>query len=302
MKHIRNDHNVSISGSLQKIQLRNIGYYHGYKGYRFYKIGKSEHRFNTNSFKDIYSVFLFDSQLKSIFYKEIMYIETALKNITLDEILKYSNTCDTNKINKIIFDISSNTNMKKKSLGLISEIDKQIVNAYTKNPKVDHFLNKKQAIQIPYWAIFDVITFGTFGLFLECLTLSLRKSISDTLSVSYSYDTKYDFLNKIVYFLKDLRNAVAHNMPIFDVRFKTKELPSHIKQYLSKELNLFSMNFDNIFDYFALIIFLNKKISSPRKHQKELITQFKNEIDSFRKNASQTIISPILIKDIDKKN
>ena len=44
------------------------------------------------------------------------------------------------------------------SLRLISEINKQIANAYTKNPKVDHFINKKQAIQVPYWTIFDVIT------------------------------------------------------------------------------------------------------------------------------------------------
>ena len=90
-------------------------------------------------------------------------------------------------------------------------------------------------------------------------------------------------------------------MPIFDVRFKTYYLPFEIKEFIRKELNLFSLNFDNIFDYFALIIFINKKISSPRKHQRELITQFKNEINSFRKNASQVITSPILIKDIDKK-
>ena len=37
MKHLRDKHNISISGSSQKRELRNIGYFHGYKGYRFIK-------------------------------------------------------------------------------------------------------------------------------------------------------------------------------------------------------------------------------------------------------------------------
>lgn len=32
MRHLRNDCNIHISGSKQKQQLINYGYYHGYKG------------------------------------------------------------------------------------------------------------------------------------------------------------------------------------------------------------------------------------------------------------------------------
>ncbi|GJM70295.1 hypothetical protein HMSSN036_25110 [Paenibacillus macerans] len=35
MKYLRDRHNIAISGGHQKRRLRNIGYYHGYKGYRF---------------------------------------------------------------------------------------------------------------------------------------------------------------------------------------------------------------------------------------------------------------------------
>ena len=41
MRHLRKN-NISISGSLQKQQLINTGYFHGYKGYRFF--GKSHNR------------------------------------------------------------------------------------------------------------------------------------------------------------------------------------------------------------------------------------------------------------------
>ncbi len=35
MRHLR-DNGISISGSSQKQQLINTGYFHGYKGYRFF--------------------------------------------------------------------------------------------------------------------------------------------------------------------------------------------------------------------------------------------------------------------------
>ena len=34
MRHLRNN-GIAISGSTQKRQLMNTGYFHGYKGYRF---------------------------------------------------------------------------------------------------------------------------------------------------------------------------------------------------------------------------------------------------------------------------
>lgn len=35
MRHLR-ENGIDISGSVQKRQLRNTGYFHGYKGYRFF--------------------------------------------------------------------------------------------------------------------------------------------------------------------------------------------------------------------------------------------------------------------------
>ena len=37
MKYLRDDKLISIQGSSDKQKLLNIGYYHGYKGYRYYK-------------------------------------------------------------------------------------------------------------------------------------------------------------------------------------------------------------------------------------------------------------------------
>ena len=37
MKYLRNKHNINIGGSKDKLNLVNMGYYHGYKGYRYIK-------------------------------------------------------------------------------------------------------------------------------------------------------------------------------------------------------------------------------------------------------------------------
>lgn len=44
MKHLRKN-GIEIYGSTNKKQLRNLGYYHLYKGYRFYR--KSDNRFHS---------------------------------------------------------------------------------------------------------------------------------------------------------------------------------------------------------------------------------------------------------------
>ena len=38
MAHMRDEKQIQISGSLQKKKLRAMGYFHGYKGYRYYNI------------------------------------------------------------------------------------------------------------------------------------------------------------------------------------------------------------------------------------------------------------------------
>lgn len=78
MRHLRDNHGIEISGSKQKRDLLNIGYYHGYKGYRF--IGHSSNQIPYSDFDEVVGVYDFDTNLKTILYPRIMFIETAIKN------------------------------------------------------------------------------------------------------------------------------------------------------------------------------------------------------------------------------
>lgn len=85
MKHLR-DSGIDINGSAQKRRLKNIGYYHGYKGYRF--AGNAANRLPLTDFSQVAALYDFDTQLKALFYPRVMSIETALKNYTLEAVIK----------------------------------------------------------------------------------------------------------------------------------------------------------------------------------------------------------------------
>lgn len=78
MRHLRLN-GIRISGSSQKRQLRNTGYYHGYKGYRFF--GTSANRLPFTSFEEIHATIQYDSKLKNLFYGKMMFICSSLKQL-----------------------------------------------------------------------------------------------------------------------------------------------------------------------------------------------------------------------------
>ena len=96
MKYLREQHNISIDGSKDKKNLRNIGYYHGYKGYRYIKNPKN--RITLISFDEIVSIVDFDTKLKSLLYSQIMQIETISKNCVLQTLVEEYKTDNFNDV------------------------------------------------------------------------------------------------------------------------------------------------------------------------------------------------------------
>ena len=54
MKYLRDTHGIAIKGSAQKRKLRNMGYYHGFKGYRY--ITNPTNRVNYSDFNQLIAV------------------------------------------------------------------------------------------------------------------------------------------------------------------------------------------------------------------------------------------------------
>ena len=86
MAYMRDEKGLSISGSSDKKKLRYMGYFHGYKGYRFHNNPANTYAFN--SFDEVQAIYDFDMAIKTMFYPEIMFLETAFKNYVLEVILE----------------------------------------------------------------------------------------------------------------------------------------------------------------------------------------------------------------------
>lgn len=297
MRHLRAN-GIDISGSRQKRLLINSGYFHGYKGYRFYK--NASHRLPFTSFDEIYTTIDFDTKLKSLFYGKIMFIETTLKNVVLDTIMNEINSNSIHAMyDKVVssyknspLDTSEETKKKlqKNKLNLQVSIQSAISRAYGKeNPKITHFYNNINYSEVPIWALFEILTMGDFGYLLSCLTYDMREKISRKIGINLASDTNCKLIYKYVYAFKDLRNAIAHNDVIYDTRFKKIDPTKSMKQCLKLDIGLPYINFKTLGDYVILICYFLKLFKLPKSEIKAFIRDFQKITDTYVKSVNENV-------------
>lgn len=306
MRHLR-DNGITISGSSQKRQLINNGYFHGYKGYRFFV--SSSNRLPFTSYNEINSTIQYDTKLKSLLYGKMMFIETALKNIALNTIMaEVGSSSIYDMYDKAVNSYKNapagtREDIKKKyqnnKLNLQGSIQNSIAAAYRKeNPKITHFYNNINYSEVPIWAIFEILTMGDFGYLLSCLTIDMRKKISRAIGINLSCDTYCELLYKYVYALKDLRNAIAHNDVVYDTRFRKFDPSKPMKQCLILEMGMPYINFKTIGDYIILICYYLKLLTVSKTEIKAFIREFekitKEYETSVNTNVSNITIHPDL--------
>lgn len=307
MRHLR-DNGISISGSLQKQQLINSGYFHGYKGYRFFV--SSAIRIPFSTYNEINATIQYDTKLKSLLYGKMMYIETALKNIALNTIMaEISSNSINDMYDKVVSSYknapsgTSNETKKKfqnNKLNLQGSIQNSISAAYRKeNPKITHFYNNINYNEVPLWAVFEILTMGDFGYLLSSLTIDMRDKISKAIGFNLSCDTNRELVYKYVYALKDLRNAIAHNDVVYDTRFRKMDPSKAMKQCLLLETGLPYINFKTIGDYIILICYLLKLLKVSKTEIKAFIRDFEKITKEYKetvsKNVSAITIHPDLL-------
>lgn len=287
MKHLRNKHGIAING-FQKQKLINHGYFHGFKGYRFYK--KPENKIFFKDYEEINQTIIFDSKLKSILYSKIMFLETAIKSVVLQTILDEikSTTMEDmfetviqnfHKTDFYVIEKKGKREAQKKYLSLKSFLNSKITKYYdNNNHKVVHFYERSKSL--PLWALFDILMLGDFGCLFNSLTFDVRDKISNKFNISKSLDTNRIVFGQYLYALKDLRNAIAHNEVVYDTRFLTFKLKKSSLLVLSNFVGV-DICFDHIFDFIALIVFLSKSLKISKTEQKNFINEIMDAIDKY---------------------
>ena len=315
LKYLRDSKGISVEGSGQKRKLMNIGYYHGYKGYRY--IRKASNTIPYTDFNQLIAIYDFDTQLKTMFYPFVMQIETALKNYVLESVVSIANTESFVDIYGSVLDNykafsttgksypSQNARQKaedkykneiKRRLDLRNRIYKVQTDAFSKGNKIAvHYL--RQDINLPIWAIFELLSLGEFGYFVSCLNLACRQDVSKRLGIEQNDDTSAMMPQRLIYATKDLRNAIAHNDVIFDTRFCTGQIDKQVKNVLTNATGVPNITFTTITDYLVLISYQLKLLHIPKTEMKHHIITYTECTEKLRKAIPINIFNQIIHTD-----
>lgn len=277
MKYLRKKHLIEVK-SWQKRDLQNIGYYHGFKGYRF--IRKDNNKIKFSSLDEIIALNKFDLKLKTILYPKVMFIENALKSYFIEALLNDSKSENFEIIyNKSLTAYrnhnSSSDKYKEeyvKRMNLKGKINAALLRDYKKRSVVAHFFNKDK--NIPIWAIFETLSLGEFGTMYDCSSNAVKLYVSKIMRLPTNLDSDGMLTKFFVFTIKDLRNAIAHNNIVFDTRFKTGRIHKRLVNLLEKEVEVNNIDFDYIDSYIIMIIYFLIRMGETKKSCNELLNDY----------------------------
>lgn len=307
MRHMRTSHGIDIKGTSHKNTLLNMGYYHGYKRYRFIKERKNLQNFH--NFNEIKALHNFDFELKQIFYSMITLFETGIKNRTID-VLVANGKCDIEDIYKTklvshldydpINDSKKYKDTLKSRLEFRSVMDETIGYNYGKNRSLSHFVHSGKPI--PIWVFFELVTFGQFGHFIRNLNLQWRLEVSKANGLqNSSFNQNGRMLEIIVFCLTGLRNATMHNSVVFDANFNKDGIAKSLKEFLKNETNISEITFLTIIDYLILLVYILKKQYYSKTDLKQYVKQFEKAKEKLYTSIPRSAYGKLLGVDSNKK-
>lgn len=304
MRHLRNDCNIQISGSYQKKQLISYGYYHGYKGYRFIK--NSQNRIPYTDFSEVVAVIEYDNNLKSALYSHLMFIETAIKNVVCNQSIDNLKLSTFEHVyNERMNDNPTNTKLQSKRLKLRNDIYSKLSIRYRNeegkdNQMIRHFYNRGE--DVPLWVIFEILYLSDLGSFFECLNKTVRENIMTNLDMfNISIDTNRNLLSTILYTIKSLRNAVAHNNIVFDTRFKDRNISRVLKGWVENETNIRNITLYSLIDYIIIVCCVLKRVDFSSKRAEQLIDAYEEQNRLLQSKVTPLIYSMIIAQNVTQK-
>lgn len=297
MRHIRDEHSIHIGGSKNKRSLTNMGYFHGYKAYRFK--GNNRTLLPINDFSQIEAIHKLDNDLKNLLYPVLMRYETSFKNNLIDVLVSNNQTLTddiiVHKLNEYKEHAGDARNkILQHNLDFRKMMYQALSGAYGNNRAVTHYYDQDKPL--PIWVVFEVLTLGQIATFASLLNTNTKISFAINLGIYDEInDPKAKLLVEHIYIINSLRNSVAHNNIIFDGRFKTRSIERKVIKDLSHKFNIAQqeVNFNTVTDYFALLIMYDKAFKTNKTTLNHLVLEYSKIIEEFRDKIGAEIFSSI---------
>lgn len=199
-------------------------------------------------------------------------------------------------------DNPSNTRLQLNRLKLRNNVYSKLSSRYSSEGKKDnkmvrHFYNRGE--DAPLWVIFEILYLSDLASFFECLNTPTRETILKQLDMfDVSIDTNRELLSNMLYTIKALRNAVAHNNIIFDTRFKDRKISHVLKRWAESETGIQNITLYSLIDYVIIICCLLKRIDFSESRAKELLHQYKAQNILLQNSVATDIYNQIIPQNV----
>lgn len=278
------------SEKLAKRVLQEVGYYKLINAYKIPFIINNQYLDNVY-FEDIYNLYKFDTELKTIVFEAATNIEINFKSLLSEVIssqygikekiyLKKENFApDTGKADEYTF-----AQMKKH---IKDSIKKQVDNM---QPAVKWYNESYK--YFPFWVVVNILTIGSVS------RIYGKLKDSDKIIVAKNYKLPYDYLGSYIRHINLVRNICAHNDVLY--RYKSiNSIPQKIKNVkdIYEKLGILKnpktgRYFKGSNDFLATIIIFKLLLS--KENFNLFYTKFKGLLSKLKKTLSPIFYEKIL--------
>lgn len=282
---------ISNDISTQRI-IESENYYNLFNGYKKLFLdstytGPDEKYLLGTEFKEIYSLYLFDRELRNIFIHYILEIENTVKSVLAHDFSKKYGYDNYLKVAN--FEITVKTGERKTPAQKIGEVSDLIANLQREvarqlsknNPMISHYMLEYG--YVPLWVLVNTLTLGTISIFYANLK---QKDQND---IGRFFKLKPNELNSILRLLSIFRNACAHDERLYNLKSINKNVhPNNISTLpIHNSLNIPTNSSNNQLqgknDLFAIVLIFKTMLS------KTSFKKFYNSLEFQMDDLSQKL-------------
>lgn len=148
-----------------------------------------------------------------------------------------------------------------------------------------------------YGLLLNFLVWENLVILFPASTKTVGIAISKKLGIRPTDDTDAMMPQRLIYTIKDLRNAIAHNDVVFDTRFQTGEINKQVGHAISNVTGINHLTFRTITDYLILVIYQLKLLHVSKSEMKRIISRFEYIVEKLRSNIPINIFHQIIYTD-----
>ncbi len=232
-------------------------------------------------FRELYSVFNFDRQIRNIIFKNLLIVENNMKSIFSYQLSKEYGYRESEYLKPVNF--NQDPDKSRQVQDLLKKMKRQIrVNGKQHSATSHYIVNYGY---IPLWIVVKVLSFGIVS---ELFIIMKRK---DQEAISKIYNVSVENLTIYMPILANFRNLCAHE----DILYNHKTQRSIPNTRFHQDLNIPKMDGEYIYgrdDLFALIIILRQMLG--KEEFRLLISELSYEIDILAGKLKSIAIAKVL--------